>query len=65
MTVVAGEAITFTFVVTHTGDHADVVINTARYSGPMTDSTITRERANGETGVMSPKPSVVSAVKLK
>ena len=31
-TVAAGEAITFTFVVRHTGDHADVVINMASYS---------------------------------
>ena len=32
MTVAAGEAITFTFVITHTGDHAEVVTNTARDS---------------------------------
>ena len=31
-TVAAGEAIAFTFVVTHTGDYAEVVTNTARYS---------------------------------
>jgi uncharacterized repeat protein (TIGR01451 family) len=31
-TVAAGEAITLTFVVTHTGDYAEVVTNTARYS---------------------------------
>ena len=31
-TVTAGDAITFTFVVTHAGDYAEVVTNTARYS---------------------------------
>ena len=32
-TVTANEAITFTFIVTHTGDYGDVVTNTAEYSG--------------------------------
>ncbi len=34
-------------------------------SWPMTDSRLARLRANGCTGVMSPKPAVVSVVKLK